>query len=86
MQIVSSPAVQRLLIVVVSVVATAVSLGINLTRYQQFLLLLGAFFVPLFGVLLADWLQLPDRVSERRAALDDAEGDRGARLPRAERG
>ena len=24
--------------------------------YQQFLLLLGAFFVPLFGVLLADWL------------------------------
>jgi nucleobase:cation symporter-1, NCS1 family len=47
---------QRLLIVVVSVVATAISLGINLTRYQQFLLLLGAFFVPLFGVLLADWL------------------------------
>ena len=47
---------QRLLIVTVSVVATAVSLGINLTRYQQFLLLLGAFFVPLFGVLLADWL------------------------------
>jgi len=32
------------------------SLGINLTRYQQFLLLLGAFFVPLFGVLLADWI------------------------------
>jgi putative hydroxymethylpyrimidine transporter CytX len=47
---------QRLLIVVVAAVATAISLGINLTRYQQFLLLLGAFFVPLFGVLLADWL------------------------------
>jgi nucleobase:cation symporter-1, NCS1 family len=47
---------QRLLIVIVSVLATAISLGINLTRYQQFLLLLGAFFVPLFGVLLADWL------------------------------
>jgi putative hydroxymethylpyrimidine transporter CytX len=47
---------QRLLIVAVSVLATAISLGINLTRYQQFLLLLGAFFVPLFGVLLADWL------------------------------
>jgi NCS1 family nucleobase:cation symporter-1 len=47
---------QRLLIVIVSVAATAISLGINLTRYQQFLLLLGAFFVPLFGVLLADWL------------------------------
>src|SRR3954470_15902601 len=46
----------RLLIVGVSVCATTISLGINLTRYQQFLLLLGAFFVPLFGVLLADWL------------------------------
>jgi purine-cytosine permease-like protein len=38
------------------VLATAISLVINLTQYQQFLLLLGAFFVPLFGVLLADWL------------------------------
>jgi purine-cytosine permease-like protein len=47
---------QRLLIVTVSVTATAISLGIDLTRYQQFLLLLGAFFVPHFGVLLADWL------------------------------
>jgi nucleobase:cation symporter-1, NCS1 family len=47
---------QRLLIVAVAVVATVISLGINLTRYQQFLLLLGAFFVPLFGILLADWL------------------------------
>jgi putative hydroxymethylpyrimidine transporter CytX len=47
---------QRLLIVVVGVAATAISLGIDLTSYQQFLLLLGAFFVPLFGVLLADWL------------------------------
>src|SRR5689334_15144185 len=47
---------QRLLIVGVAVVATTISLGINLTQYQQFLLLLGAFFVPLFGVLLADWL------------------------------
>jgi NCS1 family nucleobase:cation symporter-1 len=47
---------QRLLIVGVAVLATAISLGIDLTQYQQFLLLLGAFFVPLFGVLLADWL------------------------------
>jgi len=47
---------QRLLIVVVAVLATSISLGIDLTQYQQFLLLLGAFFVPLFGVLLADWL------------------------------
>src|SRR5581483_6461544 len=47
---------QRALVVGVAVVATAISLGVDLTRYQQFLLLLGAFFVPLFGVLLADWL------------------------------
>jgi purine-cytosine permease-like protein len=47
---------QRVLIVVVAVLATAISLGIDLTQYQQFLLLLGAFFVPLFGVLLSDWL------------------------------
>ena len=47
---------QRALIVLVGAVATAISLGIDLTSYQQFLLLLGAFFVPLFGVLLADWL------------------------------
>jgi putative hydroxymethylpyrimidine transporter CytX len=47
---------QRLLIVAVAALATAISLGVDLTRYQQFLLLLGAFFVPLFGVLLADWI------------------------------
>jgi putative hydroxymethylpyrimidine transporter CytX len=47
---------QRTLIVAVAVTATGISLGLDLTRYQQFLLLLGAFFVPLFGVLLADWL------------------------------
>ncbi|HZS24278.1 MAG TPA: cytosine permease [Gaiellaceae bacterium] len=47
---------QRALIVCVAVSATAISLGVDLTQYQQFLLLLGAFFVPLFGVLLADWL------------------------------
>src|SRR5207253_2477130 len=47
---------QRLLIVGVSVLATGIALAVDLTRYQQFLLLLGAFFVPLFGVLLADWI------------------------------
>ena len=29
---------------------------IDLAAYESFLLLLGSFFVPLFGVLLADWL------------------------------
>jgi nucleobase:cation symporter-1, NCS1 family len=47
---------QRLLITLVSAVATALALALNLGNYQDFLYLLGSFFVPLFGVLLADWL------------------------------
>jgi len=47
---------QRLLITLVSVSATALALVLNLGNYQNFLYLLGSFFVPLFGVLLADWL------------------------------
>src|SRR5213079_2528544 len=46
---------QRALIVACSVIATAGALVFDLTQYSQFLYLLGAFFVPLFGVLLADW-------------------------------
>jgi NCS1 family nucleobase:cation symporter-1 len=47
---------QRVLIVGVSVLATGIALAIDLRQYERFLLLLGACFVPLFGVLLADWL------------------------------
>jgi putative hydroxymethylpyrimidine transporter CytX len=47
---------QRLLITVVSAAATGLALALNLGNYQNFLYLLGSFFVPLFGVLLADWL------------------------------
>jgi nucleobase:cation symporter-1, NCS1 family len=47
---------QRVLVVASAAVATVGALAFDLTQYQQFLLLLGAFFVPLFGVLLADWL------------------------------
>jgi nucleobase:cation symporter-1, NCS1 family len=47
---------QRLLILGASLVATAGALAFDLTQYAQFLYLLGAFFVPLFGVLLADWI------------------------------
>ncbi len=57
---------QRLLIVIVSVTATAITFAVDLTQYQQFLYLLGAFFVPLFGVLLADWL-----VAGRHYTRDD---------------
>jgi putative hydroxymethylpyrimidine transporter CytX len=48
---------QRALIVACSAIATVGALSFDLTNYPQFLYLLGAFFVPLFGVLLADWLQ-----------------------------
>jgi len=47
---------QRLLITIVSALATALALALNLGNYQNFLYLLGSFFVPLFGVLVADWL------------------------------
>ena len=47
---------QRLLIVIVASVATAGAIAIDLGNYLTFLFLLGSVFVPLFGVLLADWL------------------------------
>jgi nucleobase:cation symporter-1, NCS1 family len=47
---------QRLLILAVAAVATAGTFVIDLVQYQGFLFLLGSFFVPLFGVLLAQWL------------------------------
>jgi NCS1 family nucleobase:cation symporter-1 len=47
---------QRLLIAAAAAIATGGSLVIDLRNYQPFLYLLGSFFVPLFGVLLADWL------------------------------
>lgn len=47
---------QRALVVAVAAVATVGALTIDLLSYESFLILLGSFFVPLFGVLLADWL------------------------------
>jgi purine-cytosine permease-like protein len=47
---------QRVLIAAASVVATAGALAIDMRSYQRFLLLLGAVFVPLLGVLVAHWL------------------------------
>src|ERR687887_1396399 len=54
---------QRALIVGVSVLATAGALAIDMRSYQRFLLLLGAVFVPLLGVLVADWLLAGARYS-----------------------
>jgi NCS1 family nucleobase:cation symporter-1 len=47
---------QPLVIAAVTGAATMGALVVDLVAYQTFLLLLGSFFVPLFAVLLADWL------------------------------
>ena len=47
---------QRLLVTGFAATATVGSLLVDLRNYQPFLYLLGSFFVPLFAVLLADWL------------------------------
>jgi NCS1 family nucleobase:cation symporter-1 len=57
---------QRALVAAVAAIATIGSLVIDLRNYQPFLYLLGSFFVPLFAVLLADWL-----MSGRHYARDD---------------
>jgi len=56
---------QRLLIVVVAVTATGGAIAINLGNYLTFLYLLGSVFVPLFAVLLADWLARGAHYSEQ---------------------
>ncbi len=63
---------QRGLIVGVSALATAGALAIDMRSYQRFLLLLGAVFVPLLGVLLADWILR----GARYTAADIFEGPR----------
>ena len=47
---------QRTLVLAASALATVGALAIELGSYTTFLYMLGSFFVPLFGVLLADWL------------------------------
>jgi NCS1 family nucleobase:cation symporter-1 len=56
---------QRVLIVAASAAATIGALMIDLGSYLSFLVLLGSFFVPLFGVLLADWLIVGAGYGER---------------------
>src|SRR5689334_4924569 len=47
---------QRVLVAGTAAIATGGALLVDLRNYQPFLYLLGSFFVPLFAVLLADWL------------------------------
>ncbi len=58
---------QRLLITLVAVVATGLALVLSFGgAFENFLLLLGSFFVPLLGVLVADWLLAGCRYTEER--------------------
>jgi NCS1 family nucleobase:cation symporter-1 len=52
---------QRLLIALVGASATGGALAVDLGRYQSFLFLLGSFFIPLFGVLAANFLSGAER-------------------------
>ncbi len=70
LQNVFAHAQQRLLVVGVAILATAGALLVELRNYESFLLLLGSFFVPLFGVLLADWLRSGGRYT--RSQIFDA--------------
>jgi putative hydroxymethylpyrimidine transporter CytX len=47
---------QRLFIILVAATATVGAVFVDILAYETFLLLLGSFFVPLFGVLAADFL------------------------------
>jgi nucleobase:cation symporter-1, NCS1 family len=47
---------QRVLVLASVALSTVGALAIDLGSYTTFLSMLGSFFVPLFGVLLADWL------------------------------
>ena len=58
MQNIVPRASQRLLILFVGVTCTALALVVNLAQYENFLLLIGALFVPLFGVLAAHYYLL----------------------------
>jgi purine-cytosine permease-like protein len=50
---------QRLAVVAVGAVATAIAWWLSIDRYINFLLLLGAVFVSLFGAVIADRLRSP---------------------------
>jgi Permease for cytosine/purines, uracil, thiamine, allantoin len=50
---------QRLAIIVISTIATLIAYRLSVSDYINFLYLLGAIFVPLFGAVIADWLDQP---------------------------
>jgi putative hydroxymethylpyrimidine transporter CytX len=52
---------QRRLILALGVFCLLVAAALDVTRYQNFLFLVGSFFIPLFGILVADYFVLRRR-------------------------
>ena len=67
---------QRGLSIGIGSICAALALVVNLVNYENFLLLLGALFVPLFGVLFADYFIL----QRGRYGFERLYGDTGARV------
>ena len=65
---------QRALSIGIGVVCAALALVINLVDYENFLFLLGALFVPLFGVLFADFYLLRGGRYSNERLYGDAAG------------
>jgi purine-cytosine permease-like protein len=58
---------QRRVVLGIGVLCTALALGVAFIHYENFLLLLGSVFVPLFGILAADHFLLRRRASQNGA-------------------
>jgi NCS1 family nucleobase:cation symporter-1 len=52
---------QRWLILGIGVISYLVAILLDITRYEDFLFLIGSFFIPLFGILVADYFILRRR-------------------------
>ena len=61
----------RMLVVITTVAGTIGALALDLLSFQSFLFLLGSLFVPLFAVLLVDWLASGRSYAGRVASAND---------------
>jgi len=62
---------QRLLIVIIGAVGFLFATSLTMSEYFNFLLLIGSLFVPLFGVVLADYFVIRQRASDQTALVGD---------------
>jgi len=63
---------QRWLAVAVGAACALIAANVNIVQYESFLFLIGAFFVPLFGVLAADYFVLRRRRYDLEALYQSA--------------